>query len=65
MRIHVDVRLRGMLFSGGGHGGERGTGVGRGKGGKRERNAKRYLLSFLNALQYFKKTRTQMISDLH
>ena len=41
--------------------GGRGTEVGRGKGGmrefyegrKRERNAKRYLLSFINALQYF------------
>ena len=41
----------------------RGTGVERGKsglrefyeGGKRERNAKRYLLSFINALQYLKK----------
>ena len=61
MRIHVDVRFRGMLLSGGGQGGGKGTGVERGKGGmrefyeggKRERNAKRYLLSFINALQYF------------
>ena len=45
--------------------GGRGTGVGRRKGGMREGNAKRYLLSFTNALQYLKKTRTQIISDLH